>query len=96
MEQLGAGLERSLHEFDVYDRRREPAVSVAQARVLLQAAAQAAAQLGSVLKEAQSVIAEQGYRTAEEQPETLGSALRPGSRHRPPSSRTVSPRSLAP
>lgn len=65
-EQLGAGLERSLAELDVYDGRGDPAASVATAQELLTTAARAAGGVGALLELAQSAIAEQGYHTTEE------------------------------
>lgn len=62
LEQLGAGLERSLHEYDVTDTSgRTPTETVRQARALLAEAAGQAAELGRLLESVQSLIAEQGY-----------------------------------
>jgi hypothetical protein len=63
LDQLGAGLGRSLEEIDVDDEPgREPVVSVAQARELMAAAARAAGELGESLEQAQAALATQGYR----------------------------------
>ena len=65
LNQLAAGLERSLNEFNVYeDEGKDPAHSVAIAADHMRAAAILAEQLGDHLERAQSAIAGQGYRTA--------------------------------
>jgi hypothetical protein len=64
--QIGAGLERSLTEYDVYDRDREPAESVALAQDYLEQAATKAAEMGQLLEKAQSAINSQGYTTADD------------------------------
>lgn len=64
--QFARGLEASLDTFDVYDDRRDPADSVLDAVLLLHQAARAAAQLGELLEAAQTAIADQGYRTDED------------------------------
>lgn len=66
--QLARGLEESLDVLDVYDHRRDPAVSVAEAVLLLNQALRTATELGSLLEAAQSAIAEQGYRTGDDHP----------------------------
>ena len=71
LEQLSNGLERSLQELDVYDRRSDPAESVAEAQYCLRAAMIAAARVGHWLEKAQTAIAEQGYRTPEESHEAV-------------------------
>lgn len=61
-QQLAAGLERSLIEYDVYDRRTaDPPGSVQAAHQYLLDAASAARQLGASLESAQSEISGQGY-----------------------------------
>lgn len=79
LEQMAAGLQRSLGAFAVYDDARDPAASVAQASNLLKAAAQAANRMGEVLEQAQSVIAQQGYRSSMHLPETILAPDRRGS-----------------
>lgn len=59
--QLADGLERSLEEFQVYDREGDPSTNVVRAREHLAAAAEAAGALGAELDAAQSAIAGQGY-----------------------------------
>lgn len=66
--QLARGLEESLHVLDVYDHRRDPAASVTEAVLLLNQALRVATELGSLLEDAQSAIAEQGYRTDDDHP----------------------------
>ncbi len=63
LQQLGDGLARSLDEFDVYDRKRDPADSIDVAREHLAVAAAAAAALGSALEDAQTALNAQGYNT---------------------------------
>jgi hypothetical protein len=68
LQQLGAGLTRSLSEYDVYeDDGADPAESVALARGLLTRAAAKAAELGELLEQAQSAINRQGYNVKEGQ-----------------------------
>lgn len=63
LEQLAAGLERSLTEYDVYeDEGRDPAESVATAARHMRAAAALAEQIGAHLADAQNAIAGQGHR----------------------------------
>jgi hypothetical protein len=65
--QLGAGLERSLSEYDVYeDDGGDPAESVALARAYLEEAAALAGQVGELLEKAQAALNRQGYRTDED------------------------------
>jgi len=65
LNQLAAGLERSLSEYDVYeDDGGNPAESVAAAAEHMRAAAALAEQLGEHLSQAQTAINGQGYRTA--------------------------------
>ena len=59
--QLAAGLEKSLTEYDMYDRNRDPAESVAQAADALGRAATHAHELGRLLSAAQAAINLQGY-----------------------------------
>lgn len=59
--QLAAGLDRSLSEYDVYDRNRDPADSVALANEAMQAAARHAHEIGALLSAAQVAINLQGY-----------------------------------
>lgn len=66
LEQLARGLQASLEAFDVYDLRRTPRDSVAEAIGLLARAARRAADLGQLLEDAQAAIAEQGYRELDE------------------------------
>jgi len=65
--QIGTGLTRSLTEYDVYDRNREPAESVELARGFLLRAATKAAELGELLEQAQFAIHLQGYNVQEDQ-----------------------------
>jgi hypothetical protein len=58
--QLSEALSRSLSVFDVYDRDREPADSIAIATHALSAAADAFTQAAQHLSDAQAVIAHQG------------------------------------
>ena len=69
--QLARGLEESLHALDVYDHRRDPAASVAEAVLLLNQALRAATELGTFLEAAQAAISEQGYRTDDAHPSLL-------------------------
>lgn len=63
LDQLGAGLGRSLEDCDVDDGPgRDAGVSLAQARELMAAAARAAGELGEYLERAQAALATQGYR----------------------------------
>jgi len=64
--QLARGLRASLEAFDVYDHRRDPGESVAEAIGLLCRAARKAADLGQLLEDAQAAISEQGYRQFDE------------------------------
>ncbi|MBK8463499.1 MAG: hypothetical protein IPL36_10825 [Nigerium sp.] len=66
LEQLARGLRASLVEFEVYDHRREPGESVAEAIGLLCRAARKAADLGQLLEDAQAAISEQGYRAPDD------------------------------
>lgn len=59
--QLADGLQRSLEEFQVYDRDGDPNANVDRAREHLAMAAMAARTLGAELEAAQSAIAGQGY-----------------------------------
>ena len=68
LEQLGRGLRASLDAYDVYDHRGDPAASVTAATALLTQAARTAADLGRLLEDAQSAIAEQGYRADDTHP----------------------------
>ena len=72
LEQLARGLQASLEAFDVYDHRRDPGESVAEAIGLLCRAARRAADLGQLLEGAQAAISDQGYRTDDATPELLG------------------------
>jgi hypothetical protein len=63
-EQLGRGLEKSLTEFDVYDRKGDPGESVAAAVAALQVARAHARSLGEALDAAQVAINSQGYNDA--------------------------------
>ena len=63
LNQLAAGLERSLTEYDVYeDDGGDPAESVAAAARHMGAAAALAEQIGGHLSDAQNAIAGQGHR----------------------------------
>lgn len=62
--QIARGLRASLDVLDVYDHRRDPAESVADAVILLNQALRKAAALGEVLEATQSAISEQGYHSA--------------------------------
>lgn len=63
LNQLAAGLERSLTEYDVYeDDGSDPADSVATAAHHMRAAAALADQIGNHLSDAQNAIAGQGHR----------------------------------
>lgn len=67
LDQLGAGLKRSLDEFDVYDNSNHAASeTVEQAKGLLMQAADHARMLGEALEAAQSILADQGYREQDE------------------------------
>lgn len=66
LEQLARGLQASLATFEVYEHRREPGESVAEAIGLLCRAARKAADLGQLLEDAQAAISEQGYRQADD------------------------------
>jgi hypothetical protein len=67
LQQLGAGLTRSLSELDVYeDDGSDPAESVTRARAYLEEAAVLAGQVGELLEKAQGAINRQGYRTDED------------------------------
>ena len=68
LEQLCRGLQASLAAFDVYDHRRDPAESVMDALALLARASRKAADLGQLLEDAQTAIADQGYRTDDDRP----------------------------
>lgn len=59
--QLADGLQRSLEEYQVFDRDGDPAANVDRAREHLAMAALAARTLGAELEAAQSAIAGQGY-----------------------------------
>lgn len=61
-EQLGEGLVRSLEHFDVYDDKREPALSVQVAAEHLATAAVEALRLAASLSAAQTALNSQGYR----------------------------------
>jgi len=63
LRQLGAGLERSLDEYDVYEADdADPTPRAISARAYLEEAAVLAAQVGELLEKAQSAISQQGYR----------------------------------
>ena len=68
LKQLCRGLQASLEAFDVYDHRRDPAASVAEAVLLLNQSLRTATELGSLLEAAQAAISEQGYRTDDAHP----------------------------
>ena len=68
LEQLCRGLQASLTACDVYDHRRDPVESLAEAIGLLSRAARKAADLGQLLEDAQAAISEQGYRTDDAHP----------------------------
>jgi hypothetical protein len=76
LEQIAAGLEQSLTEYDLYDGPgKTPADSVAAAAVRLRLAARLAGELGRELDAAQEAINEQGYRIPEDttsEPDTSG------------------------
>ena len=59
--QINTGLSKSLTEYDVYDRNRDPAESVDMTAEALDSAAELAAQLGELLSTAQGAINLQGY-----------------------------------
>jgi hypothetical protein len=59
--QISAGLSESLTEYDVYDRNRDPAESVALANQAMREAAHHAHELGELLSAAQLAINLQGY-----------------------------------
>jgi len=59
--QLSTGLTRSLTDYDVYDRNREPGESVALANDAMRQAAQYARLIGQLLSQAQTAINLQGY-----------------------------------
>jgi hypothetical protein len=59
--QISTGLTRSLTDYDVYDRNREPAESVAIANDAMHTAAQLAHDIGALLAAAQTAINSQGY-----------------------------------
>lgn len=60
LEQLSAGLEKSLVELDVYDRAGDAAGNVALATAHMARAAECARELGEALERAQSAIGDQG------------------------------------
>lgn len=60
-EQLAGGLAASLEELNVYDDKRDPAESVAEARQALLRAASYAGDLAAQLDQAQVAINSQGY-----------------------------------
>lgn len=65
LQQLAAGLERSLTEYEVTEYEgKDPAESVAAAAEHMRAAARLATELGEHLGAAQNAIAGQGYRDA--------------------------------
>ena len=66
LEQVARGLQASLEAFGVYDLRRDPGESVAEAIGLLCRAARKAADLGQLLEDTQAAIREQGYRQLDE------------------------------
>lgn len=66
LNQVAAGLVRSLETHDVYDDSGDPAENAAAAAALMRQAAGLAAQIGELLEQAQSRINSQGYRTPEE------------------------------
>ena len=81
LDQLSAGLQQSLAEYDVYETTGgDPDVVVAYARTLLEQAAATVALVGQHLEEAQSVLAYQAYRpNASANPgDTSGQAPHPG------------------
>ena len=59
--QISTGLTRSLAEYDVYDRNRDPTESVTLANDAMRTAAQLAHELGALLAAAQTAINSQGY-----------------------------------
>ena len=62
LDQLGQGLRASLDEYTVTDESgREPAETVEQAVRALNEAAERARELGALLEQVQSLVAEQGY-----------------------------------
>lgn len=62
LDQVGAGLRRSLHEHEVVDEARDPAASVEMAHAALREAASHARHLGRLLEHAQNAISQQGVR----------------------------------
>lgn len=73
---LAAGLENSLEEYDVYDRNRDPAESVAMAKEQFAVAIYAARTFWEAMNKAQSAINLQGYNLpAEPTPASFGEVL---------------------
>jgi hypothetical protein len=66
--QIGTGLTRSLTEYDVYDRNRDPAESVALANDAMCTAARLAHNIGALLAAAQTPINLQGYNGSKHDP----------------------------
>lgn len=62
--QIARGLRASLDVLDVYDHRRDPAESMADAVILLNQALRKASELGELLEATQRAISEQGYHSA--------------------------------
>lgn len=69
LDQIGAGLETSLTEYDVYDHNRDPAESVAMARAALAVARGHAWGIGEQVEAAQAAISLQGYHLADDTPD---------------------------
>lgn len=59
--QISTGLTRSLTDYDVYDRNRDPSDSVTLANDAMRTAAQLAHEIGALLAAAQTAINSQGY-----------------------------------
>lgn len=64
--QVADGLLRSLETHDIYDDSGDPTENAAVAAALMREAASLAAQIGTLLEEAQSRINAQGYNSSDE------------------------------
>jgi hypothetical protein len=67
--QISTGLTRSLAEYDVYDRNRDPGASVALANDAMRTAALLAHDIGALLAAAQAAINLQGYNGRKHDPQ---------------------------
>ncbi len=67
--QMSTGLTRSLTDYDVYDRNRDPGVSVALANDAMRTAARLAHDIGALLAAAQTAINLQGHNGRKHDPQ---------------------------